>query len=113
MQNCLCAVDSVLWKCCVWQADSGHVTSLAASSVAVAATVQPDHTVLQHEEVQRSSPRGQALRIKSRAIFIQDIGMQHPTHLLIYKHCLFFSEQIQCLPKAWLQKPSTLKRRKF
>lgn len=66
MQNCLCAVDSVLWKCCVWQADSGHVTSLAASSVAVAATVQPDNTVLQHEEVQHSSPRGTGTQNQKR-----------------------------------------------
>lgn len=46
----LCRVDPVLWKGCLWQADSEHVTSLAGSSVALAAAQQPDNTVLQQNK---------------------------------------------------------------
>ena len=67
-------VDPVLWKHCLWQADSGHVTSLAGSSVALAAAQQPDNTLLQQNKV-RSQSRGQAGRPKSRDIFIHEIEM--------------------------------------
>lgn len=51
----LCRVDPVLWKGCLRQADSEHVTSLARSSVALAAAQQPDNTVLQQNRVRSRS----------------------------------------------------------
>lgn len=51
----LCRVDPVPWKGCLWQADSEHVTSLAQSSVALAAAQRPDNTVLQQNEARSRS----------------------------------------------------------
>lgn len=80
-------------------ASSFWACDIAGSSVAIAAALQPDNTVLQQNKGQSRSLR-QSRRTKSRAIFVHEIRRQCLSHSLIYKHCLFSLEQIQCFFKA-------------